>query len=83
MVPESATYEQQGMVYLFKVEKDTAKNTVIEVQDRINNMVIIKSGVNKGDKVVAAGIGGLKPGTAIIPKPAKFDSIVQSIKPLF
>ena len=83
VVPESATYEQQGMVYLFKVEKDTAKNTVIEVQDRINNMVIIKSGVNKGDKVVAAGIGGLKPGTAIIPKPAKFDSIVQSIKPLF
>jgi membrane fusion protein (multidrug efflux system) len=46
-------------------------------------MVIIKSGVNKGDKVVAAGIGGLKPGTAIIPKPAKFDSIVQSIKPIF
>lgn len=83
VVPESATYEQQGMVYLFKVEKDTAKNTVIEVQDRINNMVIIKSGVNKGDKVVAAGIGGLKPGTTIIPKPAKFDSIVQSIKPLF
>ena len=80
---ESATYEQQGMVYLFKVEKDTVKNTVTEVQDRINNMVIIKSGVNKGDKVVAAGIGGLKPGTAIIPKPAKFDSIVQSIKPLF
>ena len=83
VVPESATYEQQGMVYLFKVEKDTAKNTVIEVQDRINNMVIIKSGVKKGDKVVAAGIGGLKPGTAIIPKPAKFDSIVESIKPLF
>jgi membrane fusion protein (multidrug efflux system) len=70
-------------VWSIQSRKDTAKNTVIEVQDRINNMVIIKSGVNKGDKVVAAGIGGLKPGTAIIPKTAKFDSIVQSIKPLF
>lgn len=83
VVPESATYEQQGIVYLFKVEKDTAKNTVIDVQDRVNNMIIIKSGINKGEKIVAAGIGGLKPGTAVIPKPVKFDSLVQSIKPIF
>ncbi len=26
VVPESATYEQQGIVYVYKVEKDTAKN---------------------------------------------------------
>lgn len=83
VVPESATYEQQGIVYLFKVEKDTAKNTVIDVQDRVNNMIIVKSGINKGEKIVAAGIGGLKPGTAVIPKPVKFDSLVQSIKPIF
>lgn len=83
VVPESATYEQQGIVYLFKVEKDTAKNTVIDVQDRVNNMIIVKSGINKGEKIVAAGIGGLKPGTAVISKPVKFDSLVQSIKPIF
>lgn len=83
VVPESATYEQQGIVYLFKVEKDTAKNTVIDVQDRVNNMIIVKSGINKGEKIVAAGIGGLKPGTAVIPKLVKFDSLVQSIKPIF
>lgn len=83
VVPESATYEQQGIVYLFKVEKDTAKNTVIDVQDRVNNMIIVKSGINKGGKIVAAGIGGLKPGTAVISKPVKFDSLVQSIKPIF
>ena len=83
VVPESATYEQQGIVYLFKVEKDTAKNSVIEVQDRVNNMVVIKSGINKGEKIIAAGIGGLKPGSAVIPKPVKFDSLVQSVKPIF
>ena len=83
VVPESATYEQQGIVYLFKVEKDTAKNSVIEVQDRVNNMVVIKSGINKGEKIIAAGIGGLKPGTAVISKPVKFDSLVQSVKPIF
>lgn len=83
VVPESATYEQQGIVYLYKVEKDTAKNSVIEVQDRVDNMIIIKSGINKGEKVVAAGIGSLKPGAAIVPKPIKFDSLVQSVKPIF
>lgn len=83
VVPESATYEQQGIVYVYKVDKDTAKNVVINVIDRIDNMALIKSGVNKGEIVVAAGIGGLKPGTAVIKKPVKMDSLVQSIKPKF
>ena len=84
VVPESATYEQQGIVYVYKVEKgDTARNVVINVIDRIDNMALIKSGVNKGETVVAAGIGGLKPGTAVKPKPIKMDSLVQSIKPKF
>lgn len=83
VVPESATYEQQGIVYVYKVEKDTAKNVVVDVVERIDNMALIKSGVNKGDQVIAAGIGGLKPGTAVIPKPIKMDSLVQSIKPKF
>lgn len=83
VVPESATYEQQGIVYVYKVEKDTAKNVVINVIDRIDNMALIKSGINKGEMVIAAGIGGLKPGTAVKPKPIKMDSLVQSIKPKF
>lgn len=83
VVPESATYEQQGIVYVYKVEKDTAKNVVINVIDRIDNMALVKSGVNKGEMIVAAGIGGLKPGTAVKPKPIKMDSLVQSIKPKF
>ncbi|PKF75977.1 efflux RND transporter periplasmic adaptor subunit [Chryseobacterium sp. PMSZPI] len=83
VVPESATYEQQGIVYVYKVEKDTAKNVVINVIDRIDNMALVKSGVNKGETVIAAGTGGLKPGTAVKPKPIKMDSLVQSIKPKF
>ncbi len=83
VVPESATYEQQGIVYVYKVEKDTAKNVVVNVIDRIDNLALIKSGVNKDETIVAAGIGGLKPGTAIIKKPIKMDSLVQSIKPKF
>ncbi|WP_027379403.1 efflux RND transporter periplasmic adaptor subunit [Chryseobacterium daeguense] len=83
VVPESATYEQQGIVYVYKVEKDTAKNVVVDVIDRIDNMALIKSGVNKGETIIAAGVGSIKPGTAVIKKPVKMDSLVQSIKPKF
>lgn len=83
VIPESATYEQQGIVYAFKVEKDTARNTIIQVQTRVNNLAIITSGLKKGDKIVAAGTGGLKDKTAIIPKPISLDSLVQTIKPIF
>lgn len=83
IVPESSTYEQQGVVYVYKVTKDTAKSVVIEVQDRVNNRVVVKSGLKKGDMVVASGIGGLKSGTAIKSKPANLDSLVNAIEPIF
>lgn len=82
VVPESATVEQQGIVSVYKLEKDTARSTVVKVKDRIDNMAIIESGVTKGDKIIASGIGGLKSGAAVIPKLVKFDSLVQSIKPI-
>ncbi|WP_407405465.1 efflux RND transporter periplasmic adaptor subunit [Chryseobacterium sp.] len=83
VVPESATYEQQGIVYVYKVDKDTAKNVVVDVVDRLDNLAIIKTGVKKGDKIVAAGIAGLKSGTPVKSKTIKLDSLVQTIKPKF
>ena len=83
IVPESATYEQQGIVYTYKVEKDTAKSVIVEVQDRINNKVVLRSGLKKGDIVVASAIGGLKSGSAIQSKPVKLDSLVNAIQPIF
>ncbi|RZJ51147.1 MAG: efflux RND transporter periplasmic adaptor subunit [Chryseobacterium sp.] len=83
VVPESATYEQQGIVYVYKVEKDTARNTVVEVIERIDNLALIKSGVKKGEIIIAAGTGNIKPGTAVKPKKVSMDSLVQSVKPKF
>ena len=65
------------------MEKDTAQNVLIRVTDRVNNMVVVKSGVAKGDKIVAQGVEALKPGTAVKSKPVSFDEIVNAIKPIF
>lgn len=83
VAPESATYEQQGLVYMYKVEQDTAKSTVIKVTDRVNNMVVIKEGAEKGEIVVAEGVGTLRSGTPVKSQPKKFDDIVNAIKPIF
>ena len=78
VVPETATYEQQGLVYLYKVKQDTAKSAIISVTDRVNNMVIIKDGATKGEVVVAEGVGTLKSGTPVKPEPKKFDDLINA-----
>ncbi|MBD8081589.1 efflux RND transporter periplasmic adaptor subunit [Chryseobacterium caseinilyticum] len=83
VVPEGATYEQQGIVYVYKVNKDTARNAVVNIIDRIDNLALIKDGVKVGDPVVAAGTGTLKNGTPVKPQPTTTDQIVKSIKPKF
>ncbi len=83
VVPEAATFEQQGMTYVYKVTKDTAYATPITVVERANNMAVVKDGVKKGDKVVAQGVGKLRDKTAVKPTPANFDQIVESTKTVF
>lgn len=83
VVPEAATYEQQGITYVYTVKNDSAIATPISVVTRAENMAIVKEGVKKGDKVVGQGVGKLKDKTPIAPKPAKFDQIVESTKPVF
>jgi len=83
VIPESATFEQQGLVYVYKVEKDTVQATTIQVTERAHNLAIIESGLKKGDQVVALGVGKLKSGTAIKSIPTPLDSIVNPIQPIF
>ena len=84
VVPESASYEQQGRVYVYKVLGDSlAVSTPILVTDRVNDMIIVKSGVEQGEFIVAQGVGKLRNNTPIIPQPIPFDSIANSRKTVF
>mgnify|MGYP003645160829 CR=1 FL=1 len=84
VVPEVASYEQQGKVYVYRVQGDTlAVSTIVGVKDRIDNMIVVSSGIEAGDKIVAGGVGKLRNNTPIVPQPVVFDSIVKSNKPVF
>ena len=84
VVPESATFEQQGRVYVYKVQGDTlAVSAPIEVKDRVANLAIVTSGINEGDKIVAKGVGKIRNNTPIVPQPMPFDSIANSLNVVF
>lgn len=77
VVPQQATFEQQGITYVYKVVQDTAVSTAIETNGAIDRMTIVTSGVKPGDPIVASGVGMLRNRTAIKPQPVKFDSIIN------
>lgn len=83
IIPETATFEQQGYYHVFRVENDTVYNTIIEIEDRVDNLAIIKSGLKKSDKIVVQGMGKLRDKAPIQPQMVNFDSIARPIQPVF
>jgi len=84
VVPEASSFEQQGKVHVYIVQGDTVANSrVIEVRDRVNNLIVVASGIEAGEKIVAKGVGALRNGTPVQPQLVSFDSIANSIKPVF
>ena len=84
VIPTKSTYESQGLNYTFKLtEGDTVRNTLVEAEARVGELMIIKSGLQNGDKIVAEGVSRLKDKARITPNPVAFDSIVGNINPVF
>ena len=84
IVPQSATYEQQGQTYVYTVGNDNlVTSTLITIKAKTEVFYIVSSGVKAGDLFVVKGIGKLRNGMPIQPQKVAFDSIVKPIKPLF
>lgn len=84
VVPASATYEQQGRVYVYRVEGDSVAVSVpIDVSDRVENVVVVASGLEGGEHIVVQGVGKLRSGTAIQPQPVAFDSVANTLNAVF
>lgn len=84
VVPEKATFEQQGRVYVFRVQGDSvAVTTAVEVRDRIANLVVVASGIHEGDRIVAEGVGKLRHNTPIQPRLVPFDSVANTLETVF
>ncbi len=84
VVPQEATYEQQGSIYVYKVAADgMASSTKIEKIAEVGNMYVVSSGLQAGDKIVAKGANKLRGNSQINPKEMPFDSIAKPIEKVF
>jgi len=84
VIPESATFEQQGKVYVYKVQGDTvAVSSIIEVADRVEGLIVVASGLEVGEKIVAQGVGTLRNNAPIAPNLVPFDSISNILNVAF
>ncbi|MGN0230222.1 MAG: efflux RND transporter periplasmic adaptor subunit [Muribaculaceae bacterium] len=66
VIPQTATYELQDKVYVYKVVDGKTKSTQITVFGINNgNEYIVESGLNKGDVIIAEGAGLLRDGMTV------------------
>ena len=67
VIPQSATYELQDRIFVYKVVDGKAVATRIEVMDRNNGVeYIVEKGLRVGDVIVAEGAGLIREGTVIV-----------------
>lgn len=83
VIPEVATFEQQGKVFAYKIVNDTVKQTVITLKNRADNYVVVESGLKSGDVILVQGLNAVRSGVVIKPQPVSMDSIVKRIHPIF
>lgn len=84
VVPQEATNEQQGSIYVYKVGEDgMATSTKIETTAEVGNLYVVASGLQKGDKIVAKGANKLRGNSKINPQEMPFDSIAKPIEKVF
>jgi len=83
VVPALATYERQGKTFVYKVQADTLLASAIGIAAESGKLYVIDSGLQKGDSILANGVGKVRPGTRIKSVPTSMDSILNSFDTVF
>jgi membrane fusion protein (multidrug efflux system) len=81
LVPQSATYQIQGKLFVYVTAPDsTVHSTAILVNaNTAGQSFVVEQGLKPGDKIVVDGIGNLREGLTIIPRLLKADSIYAGL----
>ena len=76
VIPQSATYELQDRVFVYKVVDGKASSTEITIAPQNNGVeYIVTDGLEVGDIIVAEGAGLIKEGTVIKTKAESTDTL--------
>ena len=69
VVPQSATFELQDKIFVYKLVDGKASSTMIGVEKISNGKeYIVTSGLVPGDVIITEGVSRMREGTPIVPK---------------
>ena len=69
VVPQSATFELQDKIFVYKLVDGKASSTMIDVEKISNGKeYIVTSGLVPGDVIITEGVSRMREGTPIVPK---------------
>lgn len=75
LVPQKCITELQGEFSVFVVNSENKiERKQVEIGDKIDDLWIIKEGINSGDKVVLEGLQKVASGMEVIPEVTEFES---------
>lgn len=81
IIPQKATFEIQDKQYVYVLDKkNIVRSRNIEVQQRLQHLYIIKSGLTVNDKVIYEGIQNLKEGDSINPQLIAMKEVMSKLK---
>jgi len=84
VVPQAATFEQQGNIMIFKLgENNKVETSILKIKDKVDNLYVVESGLEPNDEIVVSGIGKLKSGMAIAPQETSFEEAIKPVATLF
>lgn len=83
VIPETGIFEQQGKVFAYTVQNDSVKLVEVNQINRIDRLVLVESGLKKGDLIVANGVAKLRSNTIIKPEKTSTEEILKNIQPIF
>ncbi|SDS31899.1 efflux RND transporter periplasmic adaptor subunit [Winogradskyella sediminis] len=84
VVPQSATFEQQGNVMIFKLgAENKVETSILKVKGTVDNLYVVESGIDSKDKIIVSGIGKLRNGMAISPQEIPFEEAIKQVPTLF
>ena len=84
VVPQTATYEQQGNIMIFKLGPDNKVETsILKVKGTVDNLYVVESGLEINDKIIISGVGKLRNGMEIAPQETTFEEAIKPVPTLF
>ena len=65
LIPNKAVVEQMGEYFVYVVNGNTVSQRKVTLGNRIGNMIIVKDGLQEGEKIATEGVQKLKDGATI------------------